>query len=190
MSAAYEDEYQIDETGKLLPQAEKPEYATMNRRLMAISIDMFIAALPMSLLSPLLEMLSPAPPVAQNVAYDKLLTQGLTGTVDINAVGASLGEDWLWTFMINNTATTLLFIFYCLLFWHFWGNTPGKAILRCHIVDAKTLQMPTHQQFYKRLAGYLLTVLTLGFGFLIMVFSQRNQAWHDKIASTVVIRKR
>ena len=57
------------------------------------------------------------------------------------------------------------------------------------IVDAKTFGRPSNRQLIGRYLGYYVSILPLGFGFLWIAFDKRKQAWHDKLAGTVVVRK-
>ncbi len=76
------------------------------------------------------------------------------------------------------------------LFWIFRSATPGKMILSAVIVDAKTLGKPSTGQFIVRYLGYFVSMFGLMLGFLWIAFDKRKQGWHDKLAGTVVIRKK
>jgi uncharacterized RDD family membrane protein YckC len=78
-------------------------------------------------------------------------------------------------------------VIFTLAFWQLWQATPGKLLLDCRIVDARTLGKPSFGQFLLRYLGYLLSALALGLGFLWILFDQRRQGWHDKLARTLVI---
>jgi uncharacterized RDD family membrane protein YckC len=77
-----------------------------------------------------------------------------------------------------------------LLFWMFKSATPGKMLISAVIVDAETGKEPKLWQFLVRLLGYGLSTLALGFGYLWIAFDPRNQGWHDKLARTVVVRRK
>lgn len=68
--------------------------------------------------------------------------------------------------------------------WSYYGATPGKMIMHMRIVDAITFAKPSKWQLMKRFCGYLSAL----FGIWSIVFSKQNQALHDKIAGTVVIK--
>ena len=72
------------------------------------------------------------------------------------------------------------------LWWLFQG-TPGKLLLGCRIVDARDGGRPRLWQVLVRLLGYGLSALPLGLGFLWMIWDKRHQAWHDKLARTLVV---
>ncbi|CAB3755395.1 RDD family protein [Paraburkholderia humisilvae] len=72
------------------------------------------------------------------------------------------------------------------MLWASWGTSPGKRAVRIRIVDAVTGERMTAKQALLRTFGYLLTFATCGAGFLWILFNQRSQALHDRIAHTVV----
>ena len=77
-----------------------------------------------------------------------------------------------------------------LAFWFARGATPGKMAIRAEIVDAETLGPPTRAKLVARYLGYYVSTLVILLGFVWIAFDPRKQGWHDKIAGTVVIRKR
>lgn len=74
-----------------------------------------------------------------------------------------------------------------LYFWVRYLGTPGKLLLSCHVVDADTYQALRPAQAVGRYFAYILSALPLGFGFLWVAWDKRKQAFHDKLANTVVI---
>ncbi len=77
-----------------------------------------------------------------------------------------------------------------LLFWHYRKATPGKMVIAAEIVDARTFGPPSTGQLIGRYLGYYVSTIVLFLGFLWIAFDPRKQGWHDKMANTVVIRKR
>jgi len=76
-----------------------------------------------------------------------------------------------------------------LVFWFTRGATPGKMAISAEIVDADTLQKPSQRQFVIRYLGYFVSTMGLLLGFAWVGFDARKQGWHDKMASTVVVRR-
>jgi uncharacterized RDD family membrane protein YckC len=74
--------------------------------------------------------------------------------------------------------------------WAVWGSTPGKHVLKLHIVDADSGEPMTPRQSLLRTFGYLLTFAMFGAGFLWIFFNPRKQALHDRIANTVVMTRK
>lgn len=83
--------------------------------------------------------------------------------------------------------TTLITVTYTIVFWMRYMGTPGKLLMRCHLVDAQTFRPVTFRQSVLRNIGYLVSWGTLGLGFLWIAWDRRKQGFHDKIAGTVVL---
>lgn len=76
------------------------------------------------------------------------------------------------------------------LFWIARQATPGKMAIGARIVDAKTGGTPTNLQLVVRYLGYYVAMIPLFIGIVWVAFDSRKQGWHDKLAGTVVVRKR
>ncbi len=76
------------------------------------------------------------------------------------------------------------------LFWISRQATPGKMAIGAQIVDAKTGGKPSTGQLLARYAGYYASIFPLFIGLIWVAFDSRKQGWHDKLAGTVVIRKK
>lgn len=74
-----------------------------------------------------------------------------------------------------------------ILFWIYKSATPGKMLVSAKIVDAKTGNQPTPLQCITRYLGYYVSMFALGLGFLWILWDDKKQGWHDKMAGTVVI---
>ena len=73
--------------------------------------------------------------------------------------------------------------------WAGFGATPGKALLGLRVVrasDGGSLSLP---RALLRWAGYLLSSLPLGLGFIAASWDPQGRAWHDRLAGTLVIRR-
>ena len=68
------------------------------------------------------------------------------------------------------------------------GRTVGKWATGLRIEQADGDAPGIGIALFRHFVGYPLSFLTLGFGFLIAVFSSRGRALHDLIAGTVVVR--
>jgi len=75
------------------------------------------------------------------------------------------------------------------LFWLFRQATPGKMAISAQVVDARTGGRLSLGQSVLRYLGYFVSTIPFGLGLLWVAFDPKKQAWHDKIAGTVVIRK-
>jgi uncharacterized RDD family membrane protein YckC len=76
------------------------------------------------------------------------------------------------------------------LFWLARQATPGKMAIGARIVDAKTGAKPTATQLILRYLGYYVAMIPLFIGILWVAFDPRKQGWHDKLAGTVVVRRK
>jgi len=101
---------------------------------------------------------------------------------------------WNSEHIFNGTWDVLLnYIFPAIavvIFWIYKSATPGKMATKLTIVDARTGQHPTTQQFIIRYIGYYVSTIPFGLGIFWIVFDKRKQAWHDKMANTVVIKRK
>ena len=77
-----------------------------------------------------------------------------------------------------------------ILFWTYKMATPGKMAISAKIVDARTGRKPSTGQFVGRYFSCIISAIPLGLGFIWVAFDGRKQGWHDKLAGTVVVRKR
>jgi uncharacterized RDD family membrane protein YckC len=75
-----------------------------------------------------------------------------------------------------------------ILLWLRFSATPGKMFLKLKIVDIKTSGPISFRQAIIRYIGYLPSFYCLLLGILWVAFDNRKQGWHDKLASTAVIR--
>jgi len=77
-----------------------------------------------------------------------------------------------------------------ILLWIKISTTPGKMALGAFIVDARTGGRPTPGQLVLRYIGYYLSTIPLLLGLIWVGIDPRKQGWHDKIAGTVVVRRK
>ena len=89
-----------------------------------------------------------------------------------------------WHFLIEFVAPVILVIW----LWVRFSATPGKMLLRLKVVDIKTSEPISFWQAIIRYFGYLPSILCLLLGIVWVAFDKRKQGWHDKLASTAVIR--
>jgi uncharacterized RDD family membrane protein YckC len=73
-------------------------------------------------------------------------------------------------------------------FWLRFSGTPGKMATKLKIVDAKTGNKLSQGQAVIRYIAYIPAMLPLGLGLIWIGIDKKKQGWHDKLASTVVIK--
>ena len=86
--------------------------------------------------------------------------------------------------LISNILPMILVI----LFWTKKQATPGEMAGSARIVDAETGKASSVKQCIGRYFAYILSAIPLGLGFLWVAFDPKKQAWHDKLAGTVVVK--
>lgn len=91
-----------------------------------------------------------------------------------------------WDFFVSYVLPAVAVI----IFWRYWSATPGKMAIGAKIVDAKTGGEPSTGQLIGRYLGYFVSTIPLLMGLIWVAFDKRKQGWHDKIAGTVVIKRR
>ena len=70
------------------------------------------------------------------------------------------------------------------------GFTPGKMVMSLQVVDARTGGSPGFgRMFLREVIGRLISCLFFGLGNLWALFDRNGQAWHDKMAGTIVVHK-
>ena len=76
------------------------------------------------------------------------------------------------------------------VFWIVRQATPGKMAIGARIVDAKTGERPTGGQLVVRYLGCYVAMLPRFIGILWVAFDPRKQGWRDKMAGTIVVRRK
>ncbi len=76
-------------------------------------------------------------------------------------------------------------------YWYFWtqrdGQTPGKFALGIRVVKAQGGAI-SNTDAVIRAIGYHVSAILCGLGYIWAIFDKNNQAWHDKLAKTYVVR--
>jgi uncharacterized RDD family membrane protein YckC len=89
-------------------------------------------------------------------------------------------------FLLFQAVTTFLDMAYFTYFPGTTGQTPGKRLMGLRVVQdtGETIGLGTA---FLRWVGYIISALPMLTGFIWAGVDRRKQAWHDKIAGTVVI---
>lgn len=101
--------------------------------------------------------------------------------------GANAGlSNTVWLFVV------IMWLIDFLLLPIFRGQTFGKMIAGITIVNTDGTPVRLGGLLVRNVIGYLLTILTLGVGFLISAINKTGRSLHDYVAGTVVVygRKR
>ena len=76
---------------------------------------------------------------------------------------------------------------YLLFFWTLAGQTLGMRLLGIRIIDFREDPHLDMRTAVRRLLGDVLSVLTLGIGFLMVLVSDQRRGLMDRMANTEVI---
>src|SRR5438128_11905884 len=69
------------------------------------------------------------------------------------------------------------------------GLTPGKKLMGLQVVDHQTGAIPGFgKMFVREIVGRFISAFFSGLGYFWAIFDKNSQAWHDKIAGTVVLK--
>jgi len=84
---------------------------------------------------------------------------------------------------------TVLSVFYYVIFTYVKGQTPGKMLLRLHVVDANGNKPNLKQVLLREVIGKAIAALALLIGYLWIIWDPRKRGWHDYIAGTFVVKR-
>jgi uncharacterized RDD family membrane protein YckC len=69
------------------------------------------------------------------------------------------------------------------------GQTPGKKVFNIKVINSDTGLPPGYlNAFLREIIGKMVSAFLFGLGFIWMIWDDKKQTWHDKIANTIVIR--
>jgi len=119
-----------------------------------------------------------------------VLLLGETRLEDYDLEDAVQATELMNRMAIQFSLETLLLGTIFVLFWTFRSATPGKMLVGCSIVDAKTYGKADSRQNVVRYIGYFVSLIPFGLGFLWIALDRKKQGWHDKMAGTLVIKGR
>lgn len=148
-------------------------------RFVAFLIDSFIIGIPLGIL---LGVLAVAGVLGSPVAPNDLPTPPPGGT----ATGAVLlNSPAIFSFCLFGLVVAAAYYVY---FWGTSGSTLGMRLFELHVVDANTGQRIGFGRAVLRYVGVIVAAFPCWIGLIWAAFDPRMQGWHDKIASTVVLR--
>jgi len=92
---------------------------------------------------------------------------------------------------VESLANVIYLLLYVGYFVYFWGmsQTPAMRWLGLQVVDATTGAPIGFSRAALRYLGYVVSILVCYIGLIWAAFDPRKQGWHDKMASTFVVRK-
>ena len=81
----------------------------------------------------------------------------------------------------------LLFLIYRIAHWSWQGTTVGGIICRLRVARIDGAPIRFTEAAVRGLSS-ILSTLVVGLGWLWILWDPERQAWHDKIAGTLVVR--
>ena len=87
-----------------------------------------------------------------------------------------------------NAIGGLIGLIYFVAFWTLRGQTPGMIPFNMRVARVADGSRPDWVYSLLRYVGLIISFVVLFIGVIWVAFDARKQGWHDKIASTVVVR--
>jgi uncharacterized RDD family membrane protein YckC len=91
-------------------------------------------------------------------------------------------------FSVEQNIQNLMSIVYYILLTGFFGQTLGKMIVGIKVVRAEGAPAGWGAIILRETIGKIVSALVIGLGFIWVGFDKHKQGWHDKIASTYVVK--
>ncbi len=149
---------------------KKVFYAGFWSRFLALSVDIFMIGIPISLF------------IYFSFGYETMQNQ--PGFIDaIEGVKSDREPNILIPLL-----TMSLWSIITLVFWYKTGQTPGKKMANIIIVDATTHKKASLIQLIVRLLFFIMPIFAF-FSFFIMLFHPKKKTLHDIFSKTVVVYK-
>jgi hypothetical protein len=174
------------------------QYATLNQRLFASMIDLFLLMLIWTPIETLLMKAIYKDQLMPNQEFSILFQQKaekyieLEKPISTDLIISTFEElsksHSIISIFFEQIITLILLVILMFIFWIKKQATPGKMFLSLKIVDNATLQPPTMSQYIIRILSYPISIIPLGMGIFYMAFNKKKRAWHDFFAGTAVIR--
>lgn len=103
------------------------------------------------------------------------IIQTVFKTINMEAIGTLASVLAGWGYLIYFTGST--------------GQTLGKKALGIKVVKVDTGKHPDYVgAFLRDVVGKFISGIVLALGYLWIIWDPKKQAWHDKIANTVVVK--
>ncbi len=112
----------------------------------------------------------------------------VTGVIDVSNLPQTEETSSAVALVLQLFVQIFWFVF-MIVCWVKWGGTPGKRLLKLKVLDAETGRNLTVGKAILRSIGYVASSVLLCLGYIWVAFDAKKQGWHDKIASTVVVKE-
>lgn len=161
------------------------KYASLNRRMIAITIDTGIA---MFTIAPAINWILDNFTHAREITLEELSAiQENKETAAREFLNLLISSGKLSELLLSSALQMVTLLLASAICWKLCSATPGKMLLRLKVLDAETEQPMTNRQIIRRALGYIPACAVFFLGIFWISFNKRRQGWHDKYAGTVVI---
>lgn len=154
------------------PAAPQVKLAPLSKRFIAIVIDGFIVGIFS------FAVLFAAGPFAA-------LSQAMAGT-DLEAINGAISQFQSEALPVNLVVSALYNVVLMTLF---NGQTLGKMVFGMRVIKKNGARISVLDALLRNVLGYMVSQIFL-LGYLWAVADGENQAWHDKMAGTLVVEER
>jgi uncharacterized RDD family membrane protein YckC len=89
---------------------------------------------------------------------------------------------------LANLIQFIIALGYAVYFWSSSGQTPGKSVMKLKVVHADGGNVLTPGQAVVRYIATIISAIPLLLGYLWAIWDPKHDTWHDKIATTKVIK--
>ncbi|MBN6187936.1 RDD family protein [Aneurinibacillus sp. BA2021] len=93
-------------------------------------------------------------------------------------------------FSVQWTMQNILGLLYYIILTGLWGQTLGKMVVGVKVVRTGGSTAGWGTIVLRETIGKIISAIVLLLGYIWAGFDRRKQGWHDKLADTVVVRKR
>lgn len=110
----------------------------------------------------------------------------ISGSMTVFYRGETNSDSYIYTMLLLTMLLTLTYHALLPVIWD--GQTVGKRALNIRIVRLNGHPITLWSMILRNVIGYWLSGTFMSLGFLWILFDERNQGWHDKLAGTIVVR--
>ena len=130
------------------------------------------------------------PPAAPEVAVEYMGFWIRFGAAIIDFIAIAVISSMLRFFAYGPASLLVIFIpwLYYWLFTGLKGQTPGKMAVGIKVINAQGDRPGLGCAALREILGKLISTIVIYIGFLWIAFDNSKQGWHDKIASTYVVK--
>lgn len=154
------------------PAPAVPKLASIGKRWLAIIIDGIIVAIPTLMLI--------------GVTGMSAHLEAALGTADAAMISAAFSQFQSDLLILNILVSGVYNVFFMV---YFNGQTLGKIMLGLRVVKKNGRRISWLDALLRNVFGYTVSGLFL-LGYIWAIFDREKQAWHDKMAGTVVVDER